>query len=276
MEDKTSDEYLRGKCKKLLPMPQCKCSTTLLVGGYDGEHDGEPTISTSDLRTILSQAKRMDEEQIATLIVNKFCHGDNFKEYQNKAMCYECIEPFVSTSKDVIEHDYKSDTQPNVKFSVGGKCTCCRKKFSARTLDALVGTCKKNNTLETESEEWIENVKTTVQFVWFRKKLKGMLGNLKKSSEHKRTYSHHENINRWLTDPEEYLSDDCFSDYGGKDLEDSNISNSSKKKNVPSHLAPEKGEIMQDLIKKDPKFRQELEDLEYIRQWQRLQKEDEH
>ena len=77
-------------------------------------------------------------------------------------MCYECIEPFASTSNDVIEHDYRSVTQPNVKFSLGGNCTCCRKKFSARTLGALVGTCKKKKTLETESEEWIENVKTIV------------------------------------------------------------------------------------------------------------------
>ena len=77
-------------------------------------------------------------------------------------MCYKCIEPFVSTSNDVIEHDCKSDPQPNVKFSLGGNCTCYRKKFSARTLGALVGTCQKNKTLETESEEWIENVKITV------------------------------------------------------------------------------------------------------------------
>ena len=270
-----SDEYLRRKCKNLIPLPRCKCSTMLLVCRND-PHD-EPTISTTELKQILNQAKRMDQDQIAKLIVNKFCYQENLKEYKKKAMCYECIEPFVSTAKDVIEHDYKSETQPNVKFSVGGKCTFCRTKFSARALSALVGEGKKSKSHEIDMNEWIENVKTTIQFVGFTKKLKTILGNLKRSSrdldqeEGVRVLvqdgdSHQEIMNKWLTDPEEYLSDEYFSDDGGEDVEITPDSFSKKSKPTYSCVAPAKGEIMQDLMKKDPKFRQEHEDLEFIQE----------
>ena len=311
IEDKMSEEYLLVKCKKLIPLPRCKCSTTFFQGtismstplnvnnvqnymnGDDNDDDAHNHISSKELQHIINLAqanpnkKETDLDQIATLLVNKFCHAENLKVYHKKAMCQDCIKPFVSTSDDVIEHDYKSDTQPNVHFSVGGKCTCCRTKFSARSLSALVlgagsksTSTSRNQNAELEMAQWVEHVKSTVQFVRFTKMLKSILRSKKKSASASAS-EHHQNednvknrevMERWLDDTEEYQSDAYFSDFC---MEESSIYTGSindEARGAKSHsnkrpriVSPAEGEIMQDLMNKDPKFRQELEDQEFIK-----------
>ena len=319
IEDKMSEEYLLVKCKKLIPLPRCKCSTTFFQGtismstplnvnnvqnymnGDDNDDDDAHNhISSKELQHIihLAQAnnpnkKETDLDQIATLLVNKFCHAENLKEYHKKAMCQDCIKPFVSTSNHVIEHDYKSDTQPNVHFSVGGKCTCCRTKFSARSLSALVlgagskskssstsTSTSRNQNAELEMAQWVEHVKSTVQFVRFTKMLKSILRSKKRSasaSEHHQnedTVKNREVMDRWLDDTEEYQSDAYFSDFCMEEssIYTGSIHDEARARGAKSHsnkrpriVSPAEGEIMQDLMNKDPKFRQELEDQEFIK-----------
>lgn len=256
------DQLLR-KCKELLPLPYCNCTTTLLTTSdrFDNLFSG------TELNRILQQTERMDEGQIMTLLTNKFCMKECFRKCTNTAMCSECINSFVTSSNDVIEHDYMSETQPNVKFSVGGKCPCCRKKFSARSLNALVGKGKKSSSQEIEMVEWTSNVKNTIQFVGFAKKLKSIIRSKLSNDEEASHFDASSNsstciqkqmLKKWMDDTEEHLSDECYSDC--------EVVEPTKRPLTAGYIAPAAGELKQDLLQKDPLFRQECEDLEYIKQ----------
>ena len=257
-QDKTTDDYLLLKCKNLVPLPHCNCAMTLLT-----DADGlDKVFSSAELNHILEQSKQMDEGQITKLLTNKFCIKKGFKRCRNTAMCSECIHSFISSADDVIEHDYMSDAQPNIKFSVGGKCPCCRKKFSARSLNALVGERGKSH--GKEMMEWIRNVKSTIQFVGFAKQLKGILrsklsDNANGSNLGTSADEQGQTMKKWMDDTEEHLSDDCFSDW-----------EPTKRSRIAAYVvAPAAGELKQDLLQKDPLFRQECEDFEYIKQMAR-------
>jgi len=262
--DDDDDDQLLYKCKKLLPLPYCNCTMTLLSTSdrFDNVFSG------AELNRILQQSRRMDEGQIMTLLTNKFCMNDAFKKCTSTAMCSECINSFVTSSNDVIEHDYMSETQPNVKFSVGGKCPCCRKKFSIRSLNNLVGKGKRNSSQEKEMEEWISNVKNTIQFVGFAKKLKSIIRSKLSDDEEATHFDASSNssaciqkqtLKKWMDDTEEHLSDECFSDC--------EVAEPTKRPLTAGYIvAPAAGELKQDLLQKDPLFRQECEDLEYIKQ----------
>ena len=274
-------------CRTLIPLPRCKCSTVVLAsrhnfGNKGKNNDDEPTVHPTELKRILGQAKRMELDQISKLLVNKFCYHDNLKKYSKLAMCKDCLERFVSTSNHVIEHDYKSETQPNIMFSVGGKCTVCRTKFSARALNALVGEGSKPKNLDAEIAEWTEHIKTTIQFISFSKKLKRMLRGCKKQAsrshdlDQDETYGNMDTddetmviecVNAWLADSEEYNSDRCFSDYGDDDIAYSAYTNDDpSEKKRKTCVESGEGEIMEDLLKRDPIFRQEQEDLKFIKE----------
>ena len=258
VQDKSNsnDDQLLWKCKKLLPLPYCNCTTTLLTNSDSIDN----VFSGTELNRILQQTRRLDEGQIMALLTNKFCIKECFKKCNNTAMCSECINSFVTSSNDVIEHDYMSETQPNVKFSVGGKCPCCRKKFSARSLNALLGKGKRSSSQEIEMVEWISNVKNTIQFVGFAKKLKSIIRSKLSddASSNSSTCIPKQTLKKWMDDTEEHLSDECFSDC--------EVVEPTKRPLTSGYLAPAAGELKQDLLQKDPLFRQECEDLEYIKQ----------
>jgi UBA/TS-N domain. len=304
------EEYkllMTTRCKNLIPLPRCSCTTTLLTNEIvpnNNNNNKFPTTSSSsdEYKHLLEEARSRKDgtnvhwySDIHERLVETFCYQDNFQKYNHAAMCKQCLYTFVSSSEDVIEHDYMSETQPNMKFSVGGKCPCCRRKFTARSLNALVQSVKKKEEEDHNEngcsggkdaqmmEKWVEHNVNTILFLKFAKQLKKILA----SSEATAVGGTTKNdilwqestkrpsldiMERWIHDEEEHLSDDCFSDHemtmmmDGGSLAACSRSSKHQRRVGVRIIPPDEGEIRKHLLEKDPKFRQECEDLEYIKQ----------
>jgi len=272
-KDSNKDAYkhkLMKKCKDLIPLPRCSCTTTLMKYEYTSEEYNQ--ILEETRTSVIGN----DYSQIRELLIEKFCHDDNFEKYCHTAMCQQCLYTFVSSSQDVIEHDYMSETQPNIKFSVGGKCPCCRRKFTARSLNSLVQSVKTNIDDHDKKAsgdnrvmlEWVEHNVNTIVFIKFAKQLKKILASVGEINVMTHESVQPQNIiERWIhDDTEEHLSDDCFSDHDEMGSASMAYPRSGKNQGRVGirMIAPDEGEIRQHLLEKDPKFRQECEDLEYI------------
>ena len=171
--------------------------------------------------------------------------------------------------------DYRSETEPNREFSVGGKCTSCRKRFGLRALQKArsYACCDSANGSSVEMMEWNSSLRRTISFLCHVKKLKCTLS--KSQSNLYETMSTGDNssacgsdenhslkgVNQWLHDNDDHSSDDCFSDDGDSVA---SAQRPSKKAMKASIIPPQRGEIKLDLIKKCPKFKQEVADFDYI------------
>jgi len=198
-----NDELLTLKCRNLLPLPQCKCETSLLDTSLS-TFENDPLHS----KALIGVAKEIENikdcvledhtnsqvnaEKIINILIEKYCQSEltklSLKHYRKKAMCKDCLLPFMKASNDVIEHDYRSNSQNNPKFSVVVKCTCCLIRFNARALETSKsymytyqdevptnGRRLAKGCQEHERREWFENVKGTIQFVEETKRLKKIL-----------------------------------------------------------------------------------------------------
>jgi hypothetical protein len=265
------DDLLVTKCKDLIPLPRCSCTTTLMTNAFTSE-EYKQFLEQSTSNSI----GHHNYSLICELLLEKFCYQDNFQKYYNTAMCKQCLYAFVSSSEDVIEHDYMSETQPNIKFSVGGKCPCCRRKFTARSLHSLVQSIKKDGDNHKGGNagmmlEWVQHNANTIKFIKFAKKLKRILVSSAGTAKTNTATTAQECgqvvldiMDRWIHDTEEHLSDDCFSDHEMESVTICPALEKNQRRGGIRIIAPDAGEIRKDLLEKDPKFRQECEDLEYI------------
>lgn len=305
------EEYkllMTTRCKNLIPLPRCSCTTTLLTNDI-GPNNSNYKFTGDEYTHLLEEARSRKDgthvhwwySHIRERLVETYCYQDNFQKYNHTAMCKQCLYTFVSSSEDVIEHDYMSETQPNMKFSVGGKCPCCRRKFTARSLNSLVQSVKKKEEEGEEDhnengcsgggggggrdgrmmEQWVEHNVNTILFLKFAKQLKKILasseatavGGTTKNDMLSQQCTKQPSLDimeRWIHDEEEHLSDDCFSDHemmmDGGSLAACSRSGKHQRRVGVRIIPPDEGEIRKHLLEKDPKFRQECEDLEYIQQ----------
>lgn len=229
------EESLEKKCRNLIPMPSCKCSCTLIYEPLEFRFNTLP-----------------EPNDLGSELVQRFCI--NVKRYNRKGMCKGCLETFVRTADDVLEHDYMSDTQPNQKFSVGGRCVICHQRFTPRSLAALNG--KGDPTKE--MQEWFNSIRNTIDWIHYRKKMHRQL----KLRDYDCQLFQEEfpSLVSWLQATDANDSDDCFSDDECKQL----LVNSENHGRRFGVIAPENGEIKRHLLEKDPLFKQECEDYEYI------------
>lgn len=198
-----NDELLTLKCRNLLPLPQCKCETSLL-NTSSSTFENEP-LHPKNLTGMAKEIENMKEgaledhanskanvEKIINILIEKYCQSEltklSFKHYRKKAMCKDCLLDYIKSSNDVIEHDYRSNPRNNPKFSVEVKCSCCQIRFNPRALETSKsymyryqdevppnGRRRAKGCQEHERSEWFENVKGTIQFVEETKRLKNLL-----------------------------------------------------------------------------------------------------
>jgi NACalpha-BTF3-like transcription factor len=238
-DDEKGDQ--EKKHHNLIPMPTCKCSSTLIYEPLEYKFTDLP-----------------EPNQLGSELVQRYCIPEKVKKYNRKGMCKGCLETFVRTADDVIEHDYMSDTQPNQKFSVGGRCVICHQRFTPRSLAALNGNRNGNQTKE--MQEWFNSIKNTIDWIHYRKKL---YRQLKLRNYDIQISQEYPSLVSWLETRDGNDSDDCFSEDECKQLL---LVNSSKyQPRRDGVIAPENGEIKRQLLEKDPLFKQECEDYEYIR-----------
>ena len=292
----------------------------------DSESDTsrKPTSGNKSKKGVKNKCKNKYSQKgdiMLDLILNQTNLSPNdIQSFPQKGMCKSCLRAFIDSANDVIEHDYRDENQPNIKYSTRKDCPCCRKKFSPKSLNALLNYNPSSSSSYSSSSllynqkkkgsksslvSWRDSIMYTIKFVRFSKRLKRALSvkelntdhhkrkqNLAKklstnynsssasnrsntsdegnnggesdSNIHADTYneihlivdSSKDAISEWIED--EASSDDCFSCSDSDDNSDDDNNHHHK------HIPLRHGELKAELLKKDPKFRQECEDLQYI------------
>ncbi len=259
--------------ENLLPMPICKCTTRLAIPPLPfritSTDDSENSTAT-DIMLTLSKIS---------------CH-----QFNHLALCRGCLEKRIATTNEVQQHEYhdnRPNGQPNVSFSLDVKCVQCQQKFLIRPLQKLLEKGRKHSHYKSttasdkrggnkslKSVEWFDAVEATIDLVkWV--KMESRKGKRRVCRERKQmnTLCHLEKTDStqekcwWkkygCCSADGYgSSDGCYSDLCNSD-EDS-FSDACQ---PPKKRGPElgKGELLEELKRKDPKFRMEKEDEEYVK-----------
>eukprot|EP00978_Attheya_sp_CCMP212_P048407 scaffold516555_cov55-Attheya_sp.AAC.2 len=225
VSQKTKRNMRRRKnpSKYLLPLPWCQCQHTSLVCDMDKQFSSDKLVQETDETQMLACLKRMVEQKIT---------------WNNLAICRNCLDKRLIASKDVCEHDYHDKKQPNPKFTVEVKCVQCSVKFGIRKLDSLL----KEGTTD---EKWIRSIETSM--------VASRLGHRIRRSLRRHARKTKEKIenNRsaiYLT----HSSDECFS----SDSEDDTLR---IEKATPLRVPPTEGELLRELLKRNPTFKQNRE-----------------
>jgi len=277
----TSTTRQRPSHYTLYPMPKCQCSTRLAVP-HNINLPIPPASSSKDTNK--------NNEETPTNTLSKI----STHTFSNLAMCKCCLQKSLQTSNEVITHDYRQshikDGQPDVKFTVDTKCTICKQKFLPRQLMRFLseqergekksGVTKKKGKTDIN---WYDAVEATIKLVGWGKKHQRRE---RKQSRKKRAKMTNVNDNdddekrdTWWIDHDgftggggNYSSDDCYSyssDDDDSDDDDDDINYCSHKRSSNVHrISTKKGELLNELLSKDPKLKQELEDVPYAKQLQ--------
>jgi len=221
----------------LLPLPRCCCHTVL---------------ATAVPREIYSDKPCADPVSVLSKVTTY--------AFPHLAICNSCLPGFIEASQEVIKHDYRQshipNGQPDVKFSVGMKCPQCSKKYRPQDMEALLRTngqsgCKPVKIKGQPSTSWFEAMEPTIRLIGWAKR--------QARSERKAQRSSGRSTSRVWENQKAGLggygsSDDCYSlsDDSGDEFES------------VVRVAVAKGELKEELMKKDPKFRMSVEDEVYV------------
>lgn len=315
--------YIEERVKDYIPFPTCICTTTLLTSSNASKLDQILTnilserndeVSSSSCSSTSSNNKSANRKRIykdkrwtddnilLDILLNQSgISSSDITNFPQKGMCRSCMQQFVACAEEVIVHDYRDENQPNILFSTGKNCPCCRKKFSPKSLDYLLKSNdqhKGSNAKKGSLSSWNESVMNTIKFVRFSKRLKralinkdlgrgakvtkacsmvtestndGLLEKIESVVDASKSF-----LSEWIED--EVSSDDCFSCSDNDDDEEDDYFNLSKKKlglnsvvasnsqlKKRHHAVLNDGELKEELMRKDPKFRQEYEDYMFIK-----------
>ena len=281
----TSSDYRKRKHQHtrhretLFPMPKCGCSTRLAL-----PHNLQSAIfSSSNESTSEHPIEVLSKVQTHT--------------FPNLAICGSCLKCRIKTSEEVLEHDYRQqhipNGQQNVKFTVNPNCVQCKQKFMPRVLERLLQSeegakpeKKKESNKKKKGEDvnWYDAVDTTIQLVgWakcesYRERRKLRQYKRAKKMNHISCVegggdnNNEQKIECWWNNQNGFTggdtgsSDECYSLPSDSSVgDDSDDDNYSKRRKGVHRLAAKKGEICQELMQKDPKFRQEVEDAQVVK-----------
>ena len=241
----------------LLPMPKCECITRLAF----------PTLPSAIYKTDCC-----NPTDVLTQI--KTC------SFPNLAICKSCLKNRIAASKEVTVHDYHQGHIPNgqrdVRFTVELCCVQCKRKFSVRFLEKLLESkgAAHSNTIEVKNNKqggkqdvtWQDAVEATIKLVGWAKR--GIRKERRRISQRRigLVDGNEQDLRRWdnLTGftggDGNCSSDECYSFSSDSSYDDGELS---QRKYHRQELLP--GELMAELLQKDPKFRQEKDDEIYVK-----------
>lgn len=280
----------------LYPMPKCQCSTRLALP----HNMNLPLLPSSSKDT-----SNNEEEDEPTSIFSKI----STHTFSNLAMCKCCIQKLLHTSNEIVIHDYRQshieNGQPDVKFTVDTKCTICSQKFLPRQLMRLLandeqqqqhGSAKKSSGTTTKKKSnsninWYDAVEATIQLVGWGKKHQRrerikMQRDIKRAKMTRNVNDNDDDGKRdtWWSNHDgftggggNYSSDDCYSyssDNNDSD-DDDDINYSHKRTSNVHRISTKKGELLNELLSKDPKLKQELDDKPYAKELAKKLKDEE-
>ncbi len=241
----------------LLPMPKCECITRLAFPSLPSAFDKTDFCDPIDVL-----------KQIRTC------------SFPNLAICKSCLKNRIAASKEVTVHDYHQGHIPNgqrdIRFTVELCCVQCKRKFSVRFLEKLLESngAATSNTIEVKKNKqcgkqditWQDAVEATIKLVGWAKR--GIRKEKRRISQRRigLVDGNEQDLRRWdnLTGftggDGNCSSDECYSFSSDSSYDDGELS---QKKYHRQELQP--GELMAELLQKDPKFRQEKDDEQYVK-----------
>jgi hypothetical protein len=250
----------------LLPMPKCECTTRLALPPLPSAIYSTNACDPTD---VLKQIKTFS--------------------FQNLAICKACLKHRIAASKEVTVHDYHQGHIPNgqrdVRFTVELCCVQCKRKFSGRFLEKLLeseGASRSTNIAgsnikksEKLGANWQDAVDSTIKLVGWakrdRRKEWRRIRQRRKNEKlnHSGLVNRNEQIlSRWgnlygFTGGDgNCSSDECYS-FSSDSSDD--CDELLRPAMGPHRLELKPGELMAELLQKDPKFRQEKEDEQYVK-----------
>ena len=258
-DEQSTKKRKRNRCRPshdvLLPMPACKCTTKLVLPSsiprniYSEKECTDPTSTLSQIKTL---------------------------SFPNLAICKTCLQHRIKASNEVTVHDYRQEHIPNgqqnVKFTVEPDCVQCKRKFMGRVLERLLASsgesCQPRPAGKGKTNvKWSDAIKSTIDVVgWVkrenrrdrrnrrRKQRTNSAANLEKNEERKTLWETH-NCDG------DGSSDDCYS----CSSDDSSDDELDSRRKEPHRVESASGELAKYLAEKDPKFKQALEDEQYVK-----------
>ena len=247
----------RPSHEELISMPPCNCTTKLVLPSsvpcsiYSEKECSDPVATLSQIKTL---------------------------SYPSLAICRTCLEKRIKASNEVTEHDYRQEHIPNgqqnVKFTVEPDCVQCKRKFVGRVLERLLASNGESCPTRASGKgktntKWSDAVKSTIDTVgWVKREVRRDRRDrrTREKSENAATSTLQNNEQRktlWETYSDNDgngSSDDCYS-YSSDDFSDDELD---ARKKGPHRIESESGELAKYLAEKDPKFKQELEDKQFV------------
>lgn len=254
----------RNRCRPshdmLLPMPPCQCVTKLalpvsLPNNIYSEKE------CSDPKSTLSQIKTLS--------------------FPNLAICKTCLQQRLKASSEITVHDYRQEHIPNgqqnVKFTVEPDCVQCKRKFMGRVLEKLLASngesCQPRAAAGKKGKtnvKWADAIKSTIEVVgWVKRENRRDRRNRRRKQRADNTTSTLENNDQMKSLWETYnncdgngSSDDCYSCSSDESSDDEQMNT---RRNEPHRVESASGELAKYLALRDPKFKQAMEDEQYVK-----------
>ena len=240
----------RRKKIRLVPMPYCKCRTTLA--------SAHVVPSTWPIPDTNSNTTTNPASFLEALLRSQPCRSQQSKSkksctvvttHDNLATCMSCLPAWIQSASHVTKYDYHGDPNGNeMKFTNDVRCAQCHRVFARRTVDRLLEYSGGGG--DDDQNEWTRCVVATSGVVewadgvkeWARQRLTGEEGD----SDSFRLTPEQDRLKSILLS---VVRDD------GSGTDGDGI----------RRLEVQHGEVKKELMQRDPKFAQEVEDMEYVR-----------
>ena len=237
---------------RLVPMPYCKCRTTLASAHVDPSTWLLPDTNSNTCTNPASYLEALLRTQPCRFQQSKTKKSFAFvTTHDNLATCMSCLPAWIQSASHVTKYDYHGDPNGNeMKFTNDVRCAQCHRVFARRTVDRLLEYGGGGGGDDNEQDEWTRCVEATSRVVewadgvkeWVRHQLMGEEGDSDSSS---------------MTPEQGRLRSVLLSvvQADGSGMDGDGI----------HRLEVQHGEVKRELMQRDPKFAQEVEDMEYVR-----------
>ena len=239
---------------RLVPMPYCKCRTTLASAHVDPSTWPIPDTNSNTTTNPASFLEALLRSQPCRSQQSKTKKSCTFvTTHDNLATCTSCLPAWIQSANHVTKYDYHGDPNGNeMKFTNDVRCAQCHRVFARRTVDRLleyggVG----GGDGDDEQDEWTRCVEATSRVVEWADGAKEWAQNQWTNESGRDAPSTN------LTPEQDRLKSFLFSVVraDGSGMDGDGI----------HRLEVQHGEVKRELMQRDPKFAQEVEDMEYVR-----------
>jgi hypothetical protein len=259
---------------ELLLLPQCGCTHLKMVSSApfrDGSYNNfflkfEQTLQER-LHFQVNELDAISDTLNHTLAKDSSSPVlSSIKTLAHNVMCKPCLERFLKASEQVETQEGTS-----TPFSTALNCPTCRRRYMSRELNnllkepsrimpVLLSSTNKNHSKGRDLVSFEQYLNSTIQTVLFWKHIRKVVKRAIKTRQ-----KNHRDFppSDWEPFYTGYVhsSDSCFS--SNDDDLDSVISDKDTH-SCPFHLEMKPGELQQELMKKDSKYRQEVENEKLI------------